>query len=610
MGRKSRAKRDRRAAGQRHPALHRREISSGRWLDERGRQLGMNLSQFGASARLEGSTRIRQRLLANHNERMVACGRLPADYLVECWRPMRYNHFLYWGLQHIAADRNRHPSDYTGSWPDHLRFGVDSIHQSVRFLLAGQMIPAAIIARGQLERWTENRGFSLGLKRQDDESSLEYVERVWTFRPLAAFKREPLRSSVEVHGRRIEPRATMRKLLALIHGESFTEASMWGNERFQGLPPDAVGAAALISDALLLSFHQLSACIANWLEEECNEKRLADTVRHMRPPNPDYGVQIPPQLIWPANLLLLQTQNAEVVHRLGATYEAVLRGERPEGRLYHDGEMAVLCFAHYRSRCLSFAATGYARETELYGPRTHDHQLPYELPPVLTSEIAAALSSWLPADSPQRAAAAAVSDGLRGAYWLWLEDDQRAMGALRVVLEQISRLRVWRLKPQQAEKLEDNANVTRWLEKAGWRRLAPLNRALGEMSHFHGKVHWGAAFELLVQLNIGEAVDEAPHTARRHALQVVTRLASRELRDQVRNLDASVATALDAIAAEIFAGGPTVDRRLDEYLDHAHSLRSHSFPAASEWHGPAHVEEVGSEGEVDGPGNSTPQPAD
>jgi hypothetical protein len=166
------------------------------------------------------------------------------------------------------------------------------------------------------------------------------------------------------------------------------------------------------------------------------------------------------------------------------------------------------------------------------------------------------------------------------------------MAALRVVLEQLARLRVWRLKPDKAEKLEQNANVTRWIEKAGWRRLSPLNRALGEMSHSHGRVKWGAAFELLVLLNANATPEEAPFTARRHALEVVTRLASKELREYASLLDSSVGHAFDNIAQEIFAGGPVVNRRLEAYFTHAQGLRSHSFPAGSEWVGPAVREET------------------
>jgi hypothetical protein len=60
------------------------------------------------------------------------------------------------------------------------------------------------------------------------------------------------------------------------------------------------------------------------------------------------------------------------------------------------------------------------------------------------------------------------------------------MPCVRGVLEQACRARAHRVKPARAARVEDMgaaAGPARWLEAAGWRRLAVLGRALGEFAH-------------------------------------------------------------------------------------------------------------------------------
>ncbi len=517
---------------------------------------------------------------------MSRCGRLPDHYLAECWRPLRHLSILYFALARARLVDDHHPSDVQGGWPSQIRWGPDSVQQSVRLLLSGQLIGAAVVARSQLERWTENLAFNAGAKRAPGEAIEDYAARVWTKRPWELFRRDAAPSRIEVDERHIDPREVMRNLNQIVHAERHLETVEWANGAFEPPPPsDCVPAARTVSDALLLVSDRLSAAVVTLLED-LGESGLSSQLRHFRPFIPDAAISPLAACLWHANLLLRETGADTQVHEHAAKFEAVSRGERPEGRLYDDGEMMLLCFTYYRSRVLRHAMSAFDAEAERFGPRTQAHLMPNELPSVMISEMAASLASWLPPNSPARAASAVLSEAIRSSYWLWLEDDMRAMATLRVVLEQASRLRTWRLKPQQAARLEGRASPSRWLEKAGWGRLAPLNRALGEMSHFRVGVTWGAAFDLLVLLNPDAEPEEAPYTARGHALQAVTRLVGTEVREQTRNLDPKVADAFDAIAAEVRAGGPTVDNRLRRFLDHSQSLRSHNLPDTREERGP------------------------
>ena len=147
---------------------------------------------------------------------------------------------------------------------------------------------------------------------------------------------------------------------------------------------------------------------------------------------------------------------------------------------------------------------------------------------VLAGEMAAVLARWLRQDSGTRSSAdafAVCASGLRSAQWLWLEDDDRGMGCLRTVIEQVARARTWRLRPDRARKIEANPNSMPrdWVEGAGWRRLNLLNRALGEFAHGSTKTSWNAARNALVTIQHAEALKEAhaQYTGRTHALNAM-----------------------------------------------------------------------------------------
>jgi hypothetical protein len=411
----------------------------------------------------------------------------------------------------------------------------------------------------------------------------DFAERAWRTNPLAFVGLDPSpEDTASVDGRLLSAGQIMQGLTKIIHAEQHVEAMMWANSGLGGSPgADAMAAARLVSDALILVIKQLMSGVSTLLKEQGKTRDSAISRYQLQMPS--VAITPPAPSLWPVNLLLVEEGLARGVLRQASNYEAVFRGERPEGRLYNDAEMMLLCFSHYRARCINSASAAFAAETKHLGKAlTLDGFSGTEMPPVVVSEMAAVFSSWVPSGSPSRAAAVAVADALRGAYWLWLEDDNRAMALLRVALEQTARLRVWRLKPQHGPNLESLGKPSRWIAKAGWGRLTALNRALGEFSHYRPNVAWGGAFDLLVQLNHGVSTDEAPLIARRQALEVITRLVAKEICEQVRSLNHSVADAFVEISQEIAAGGPEVDCRIDEYLNHAHTFRSHDFSAVPE----------------------------
>lgn len=587
MGKKSRLKRQRMAGEAPGKLSEARQKAAALFLQEHGASLGQGIDDFASAARSDGHLQIRRRLLANHNLRMVRTGRLPPPYLEQCWKPIRYLTLHYSGLRKIGYDEDAHPAAFVGQWPDHLRWGLDSIQQAVRLLLAGQLIGASVIARSQLERWTGNRANNIKFSRLPGESTSAFADRVWKGRTFDQLRFRSDETDDVIDGKRLQVGDIMEGLSKNIHAEHNAATIGWANSAFEDFTDEAVDAARLVSDALVLVSRQLGIAVAALLAEK-GHHGAARAVATFHPPIPRTGIAPLPGALWPANMLLIQGPAAIPVHRMAARFDALQLKPSSVRPRNSDSELMLFCFTHYRSRCIRHAETAFLAEEKMLGRRlTQDHLSRNEFPPVITSEMAASLSSWLPAGSYPRAAAGAIADALRGTYWLWLEDDMRSMATLRVVLEQAARLRVWRLKPQHGSRLEANGTPTRWLQKAGWARLSSLNLALGELSHYREDVKWGAAFELLALLNPSVTREEAPFTARRHALEAVTRLVNHELREYISALNPDVGLALDTIAEEIFAGGTQVQKQLDDYLNHVQSYRSFQFPQRSEWQGPA-----------------------
>jgi len=167
-----------------------------------------------------------------------------------------------------------------------------------------------------------------------------------------------------------------------------------------------------------------------------------------------------------------------------------------------------------------------------------------------------------------RAAAHTAASALRSAWWLWLEDDDRAMAAARCVLEQISRLRTWRLKPTKADRLEATQTPPqRWLEAAGWRRLGPLNLALGEFAHMVERSDWERGRAILTDIQVDADAGLAPFTARGNALLLIEELAAREAAARLElaapETSRAFAKVLEEHGLDITAQLP-LERRLDD----------------------------------------------
>ncbi|WP_129560175.1 hypothetical protein [Mycobacterium avium] len=149
---------------------------------------------------------------------------------------------------------------------------------------------------------------------------------------------------------------------------------------------------------------------------------------------------------------------------------------------------------------------------------------------ILTAEFAALCALWNQSRPEIAAAATLISSTLLSGYWLWLEDDDRAMAILRCTLHQTARLRAWHTKPDAAQALQSIPQTTprRWRNVAGWSQHRSLDLALFEFAHANRESRLDAAAILLNDDDHDPQHELSQRLARQTVLDKVTTLAATE----------------------------------------------------------------------------------
>lgn len=595
MGRASRRRKSSQAARD----LKRRLLAADR-AERRGQAVPPTVEGYEAAAGA-GPIAVQEALLARHNARMIRFA-----------NPRRANYagirsvlgpaaHAAMALTRLGADPDRWPCDPYGSWADHLRWGIDSVTATARLVFAGQIVGAAMLIRQQLERWTENLAHNARLYQNRGESRAEYITRVWACEESHSSTTRRNEKGVSFgtpiipwHGARAGQ--LFSELSELTHGRGIhVAAARWDAihllDTFAEPADQAAVAAAhgLITATAALVVHRLRVCVES-LARESGQPREAIFVRAL--PDMLPAGRFPPQpwALWPlVPLTGLANVTRERFTKARETYDAVRAGQRPAGRLFTEVEMVDLYFIASRARSVEAAMTAFEAERRMSGKELDFGNLnAREHLFIFSSEAASLLAAWN-AGSPVADAASAAASALRSAYWLWLEDDDRAMAMLRVVLEQVARIRTWRVKPDKAAKLEASLNATPrdWLEESGLRRLSAMNRALGELSHFRPASDWVGARNLIVELQPEDTRGEwSAYTGRGEALDQVARMLFRESADSVRRRSVPLSDAFIKMLNWFGDASQEADRRFDEYMQHVWSLRG-ARPNGSRFTGPA-----------------------
>ena len=584
----------------------RREARRADRAERRGGRRGSSLAEYEQIAHHE-SRLVAETLIARHNKRMSQLGNFPPRATEPIMSALLSFGYIDMALRELGASQDRHPANYGETWVDHLAWGADSAFVAARLLFSGQYVGASAVLRSQLERWTENVAYNSKVKHNPGESTPEFAARAWsqghsnypsTSRQEAEradFKVgsdvadldfwEDERRAPSLQGPsvtigkdyRVYPGALMALLSELLHGRGdFIEVLRWDTcHLFSGEPTELVEASQWLSDVLMLNLRQIRLCLAT-LAQEQSKPLLAQSLFAL--PERIYAGPVAPA---PSSLFPLLPQtglSSEILEQMqlaSHAYGQVMKGKRPAGRLFRDDEMVHLYFYERRARAARWALKALESEQKKLGDKFDiDHLGSRDAINVLATEMAGILSLWLES-TRQGDAAAMCSSALRTAHWLWLEDDDRSMAALRVVLEQCARLRVWSMKPEKAARLEESPTSTPkdWINAAGWRRLAPLNRALGEFAHSHARIRREGGWEILVGVQDNEDSPDLIHTARGHALETLTAMVMTESARSVAQISPVMANSFREITADTFADPEELQIRLEDFLDRAHSLK-------------------------------------
>ena len=594
MGRASRGKKLRR---EEHAALgvdytYREQRRFGKGAEAFGRTVGSSLTDYEAVG-LRGEDWLAAALISRHNQRMERVGHVHPRLVGRARILVNHLFFVDRFLRNLGANPKRPPVSPYGEWPDHLAWGLDSAVQAIRLVLAGQFVGAAVIARSQLERWALNVAHDAKAAQLTDEPTSAYYDRLWAaLEPTTAsfiVPEDKRPSSTEVKlvttGEHARPGLLFDAISEFLHGRGPGVAAAQAEacdllERRSQQASLEIGQQVL--DLVELSVDRVRNCVCTALLQAGEQKDSTWLFAVTRMHDPAGNYPYPPWSLWPFDPRTgLSPGAVEQLRRGAGLMEAVRRGERPAGRHYRDDEMSNLFFLDRRAASAELALRAFEHEAELNGePLDMRGLYGRQRDVIFAAEILALLSKWDNRKEPS-AAAAVASSALRTALWLWLEDDNRAMAALRVVLESLARLRAWNIRPGRAERLEARGSATntvRWLYEAGWKRLRPFNKALGELAHSRTDSRWMGAWQLLVALQPpGGKPEQAPLTGRGYALDSVVSLAVKTALEGVGELSSSLAQNLADLMSATRTYDEEVDRRLEEWLDRTLAQEAFNF---------------------------------
>lgn len=612
MAKKSGKRKTRKANQRARVRAKSREIA--RLKDERGRSVPRVPEAFENIA--SSPERVEQALFAAHNERMIATPYLPVALRLEALTVISALPSMDIVLSRFVQDRRGLPSATGSSWVEHLHWALDSAVSVVRLLLSGQQVGASVVARSQLERWTANRAHLARVSKSSGESDADYVARVWTSSIDAeAVKETPSIGEVFIgdhlapeensgfdhghvilnDGRELCPAVLWGELSEILHGRGLVEAVKWEiNDRLDpdDVPREAHYVSMLVADAAALCM----AHVRRVLESMCLEAGWTEGARIVREAQDSVSIgtsnevvkirairthAIPESVSSPAIPTYMPLTPNEGLHANFTShvrgealiYGALIKGEKRAVRRITDDELLSLAFGAHRYKSVVAAQYGLEQERKKLGASFDRNSIGGRSASMtLVAEALSLVSTWT--SQPEiSAASATASSSLRSAYWLWLEDDDRAMAQVRTVLEQLARMRVWRLKPKRAAQLEARgAPPSRWLEGAGWKRLGPLNHALGQFAHMDGRTDWESARELLTAMQVDVDPDHAATTARRSAFELTQELAAREalalLRPVAPATESALATLLARHGLRVSEIEPSIEKHFNYIWQH------------------------------------------
>ncbi|SPM34778.1 hypothetical protein X425_01498 [Mycobacterium rhizamassiliense] len=451
-------------------------------------------------------------------------------------------------------------------WPTHLSWSLESTIAALRLMLAGQTVGAAIILRQQLGRWTLLLARAHPVVQRRYESIESFIARAWTRSAIdmlgqctAAVGADDIFDDIDTHPPTTGVIRTDHEHVQL--GERAVCPAHVYHELCQlidGQPPELPTECEVVHDLDATDSPTRALCDA--LSLCLMHMRLAAPRRGAAPPDPDtaralgslWAPERPPAvraatpsvplctsplhrptaaLVPLVRTELASSTNINELFQRYTDYHAVLadrsRAEHPTPR-----ELAELAFAAHRY--IRFAITEHSHALDLnisQGRLGIRHHLGPRSAQILTAEFAALCAHWNQSRPHIAAAATQISATLLSGYWLWLEEDDRAMGILRCTLHHAARMRLWHTNPDAAQELQTIPSTTprRWRNVAGWSQHRSLDFSLYDYAHANRESRIDAP-ALLFRDDDHYADDWLPQRqAREVALDKVTTLAATEI---------------------------------------------------------------------------------
>lgn len=469
------------------------------------------------------------------------------------------------------------PTTLPDSWPKILYEAIDDVANALWHLRGGMTVSAALIARSLLERWTMNVAHEFGLQRYEGEDDAAYISRTWASYPQLGV--------AEGVGE------WWSWLSELLHGRQGAVA-----------PEGAVTHAIALADADNVDLH---VSIARVLELTMRQIRgglsvlaeadgLTETIPIFQCRAPKFAPAREPFSLTSAFLPLDYYETyrvrSEQWSQLAAIYRTNVEDDSWKLTTGFNAVMTCEALLERRGRAVERARFAFDEEKTTLG---HEFD-----PGLLASKIfrfisIAQMARLLATEAlaHERDALVVAAQAIDGAAQLWLEDSDYALGCLRVLLEQTARLRVHRLKPERAERMEQALRTpsSRWISAAGWGRLAVLMRAVNEFAHIGLRTRRSGARRVLQRLQMD---GNGPQTSRGDALMSVAYMLAFELHDRL-SAEPAVAAAFTETVTLLDADGHRA--RLEAYLSKAHAWRDESFGSADFVPADEFLRETGSE---------------
>ena len=524
MGRKSRHKLERRLGqSQSTPKQVERAMLK---AQRRARNVPATVEAYERVA-ASGPTRLIDALIGRHSTRIDNLDAVAQLSMDQCLGPLLSVCQLDAIFIRQGHQLSQHSPPHESPWPTQLSWGLESTIAALRLMLAGQTVGAAIILRQQLGRWTlllAQAGPVVQGRREPIES---FIARAWTQRAMDRLGRYTFdveladrfddlddhprtaggigtdHEHVHIDGRTLCPAHVYHTLRELIDGQHANQRIECQVARDLDAVPSATdtnGPTQVLLDALVLCMIQMRLATATTYV--FSKDRAATRVTPRVPPLPERRlVQHPSQRPVPLSKPTPTRLPPAIMSLVDREYAAI--GALTElGPLYTDYHTALadtdnahrrtpqqlteLTFSAHRFSRLLAADNARSQDCEISNGRLkiHQHLLPAS-PYILTAEFAALCAHWNQSQPEIATAATQISSTLLAGYWLWIEEDDRAMGILRCTLHQAARLRTWRLYPDVARTLESRPSTIarRWITMAGWSKFRSLDRALFEFAH-------------------------------------------------------------------------------------------------------------------------------